>query len=173
MLWRCEMVGRLQDAWHVARCSKHFTTLSTNDCVIIFWVGGCYLFCFTCLHNAFMHVDMYTEFTVYTAPLRWLKITAILRVTECSRHFCCDHNFPRIKGALEFSEHLWSLNSRAPLIRGKLPQGERGVVLGGKKLLSDTHCRMTVWLFFREVGGRGEEGNFWNFWRAHGATLWT
>ena len=24
------------------------------------FVSVCYLFCFTCLHNAFMHVDMYT-----------------------------------------------------------------------------------------------------------------
>ena len=40
-----EDVVRLQDswhvaAWHVARCLKRFTTLSTNDRVIIFGVGG-------------------------------------------------------------------------------------------------------------------------------------
>ena len=34
------MVGMLQDAWHVARCLKRFTTLSTNDRVIVFWGGG-------------------------------------------------------------------------------------------------------------------------------------
>ena len=44
----------------------------------------CYLFCFTCLHNAFMHVDMYTEFTISTAPLRWLKTTALPCRKECS-----------------------------------------------------------------------------------------
>ena len=31
---------RLQESWHVARCLKRFTTLSTNDRVIIFRVGG-------------------------------------------------------------------------------------------------------------------------------------
>ena len=35
-----EIVGTLQDAWHVAKCLKRFTTLSTNDRVIIFGVGG-------------------------------------------------------------------------------------------------------------------------------------
>ena len=37
-----QTVGTLQDAWHwhVARCLKRFTTLSTNDRVIIFGVGG-------------------------------------------------------------------------------------------------------------------------------------
>ena len=40
MLWRCKIVGTLQDAWHVERCLKRFTTLSTNDRVIIFGVGG-------------------------------------------------------------------------------------------------------------------------------------
>ena len=35
-----QIVGTLQDAWHVARCLKRFTTLSTNDRVIIFGVGG-------------------------------------------------------------------------------------------------------------------------------------
>ena len=39
----------------------------------------CCLFCFTCLHNAFMHVDMYTCFIMFPAPLRWLKTTAIPR----------------------------------------------------------------------------------------------
>ena len=35
-----EDVVRLQESWHVARCLKRFTTLSTNDRVIIFGVGG-------------------------------------------------------------------------------------------------------------------------------------
>ena len=34
-----EDVVRLQESWHVARCLKRFTTLSTNDRVIIFGVG--------------------------------------------------------------------------------------------------------------------------------------
>ena len=33
----------------------------------------CYLFLFTCLHNAFMHVDMYIEF-ISTAPLRGSRL---------------------------------------------------------------------------------------------------
>ena len=40
MLWGCKKVGTLQDAWHVARCLKRFTTWSTIDRVIIFGVGG-------------------------------------------------------------------------------------------------------------------------------------
>ena len=44
-LARLEDVVTLQDSWHVARCLKRFTTLSTDDRVIIFggewgWVGG-------------------------------------------------------------------------------------------------------------------------------------
>ena len=36
-----EDVVRLQESWHVARCLKRFTTLSTNDRVIILgWGGG-------------------------------------------------------------------------------------------------------------------------------------
>ena len=48
----------------------------------------CCLFCFTCLHNAFMHVDMYTCFIMFPAPLRWLKTTAIPRRKRVQLFFC-------------------------------------------------------------------------------------
>ena len=70
------------------------------------FVSVCNLFCFTCLHNAFMHVDMYTEFISFMRTPHGSRLAESCVEKECRRS-----SLPQVFRSI----------SRAPLIRGKLP----------------------------------------------------
>ena len=55
-----------------ASCVKS-SCLFRNEENLCLFDAVCYLFLFTCLHNGFMHVDMYIEF-MSTAPLRGSRL---------------------------------------------------------------------------------------------------
>ena len=91
---------------------------------------GCYLYCFTCLHNAFMHVDMCTPHGSRLAESCVEKKCRRSRLTQVFRSI-----------------------SRAPLIRGKLPQSGSGACAFAK---SRSVCRTAVLCIhsvYRTCGG--------------------
>ena len=78
-------------------------------------VGGqyhtpCYLFCFTCLHNAFMHVDMYTSFISFmrTPHGSRLKISSNprSRKRECCRSRLTQVLYISFQGSLKGESYL-------------------------------------------------------------------